>query len=45
MGIVVFDSLAQAIRAGYQVIDRTSDGFLVRTRPEAGWAIAIARGQ
>lgn len=40
-GLTVFKSLADAIRAGYQVYDRTSDGYLVRTRTNAGWAIAI----
>jgi hypothetical protein len=40
-GITVFKSLADALRAGYQVYDRTSDGYLVRTRTSAGWAIAL----
>jgi hypothetical protein len=40
-GIMVFKSLAEALRAGYQVYDRTSDGYLVRTRTAAGWAIAL----
>lgn len=40
-GIMIFKSLAEALRAGYQVYDRTSDGYLVRTRTAAGWAIAL----
>lgn len=40
-GIYVFTSLADALRAGYQVYDKTSDGYLVRTRTEKGWAIAL----
>ena len=40
-GVMVFKSLADALRAGYQVYDRTSDGYLVRTRTSAGWAIAL----
>lgn len=32
MGIMVFASVASAIRAGFQVYDRTKDGFLVRRR-------------
>ena len=40
-GLHVFKSLAEALRAGYQVYDRTKDGYLVRTRTSAGWAIAI----
>jgi hypothetical protein len=44
MGIVVFPSLAQAIAAGYQIYDRTSDGYLMRVRTASGWALALARG-
>jgi hypothetical protein len=40
-GIIVFKTLAEALRAGYEVYDRTRDGYLVRTRTSAGWAIAI----
>ncbi len=40
-GLVIFKSLSEAIKAGYQVYDRTNDGYLVRTRTTAGWAIAI----
>jgi hypothetical protein len=40
-GIVVFPVLAQALRAGYQVHERTSEGFTVRTRTPNGWALAV----
>jgi hypothetical protein len=40
-GVVIFKTLADALRAGYQVYDRTSDGYLVRTRTSAGWAMAM----
>ena len=40
-GIQVFKTLADALRAGYTVYDRTSDGYLVRTRTAAGWAMAL----
>jgi hypothetical protein len=40
-GLTVFKSLADALRAGFQIYDRTSDGYLVRTRTEQGWAMAI----
>jgi hypothetical protein len=40
-GIVTFKSLTEAIRAGFQVYDRTSEGYLVRTRTAAGWALAV----
>jgi hypothetical protein len=40
-GVVIFKTLADALRAGYQVYDRTSDGYLVRTKTSAGWAMAM----
>ncbi len=36
-----FPSLISALRAGYQVYDRTATGYLVRTRTPNGWAIAL----
>lgn len=41
MGLLVFLSLAEAIRAGYQVYDRTSTGYVVRMRTPDGWALAL----
>ena len=40
-GLTVFDSLAQAVSAGFTVYDRTPRGYLVRTRTAGGWAFAI----
>ena len=40
-GLMVFTSLADALRAGFQVYDRTSEGYLVRTRTTTGWAMAL----
>jgi hypothetical protein len=40
-GILTFRSLGQALRAGYHLYDRTSDGYLVRTRTSRGWALAL----
>ena len=42
-GIVVFKNLADALRNGFQVYDKTSDGYLVRTQTAAGWALALVR--
>ena len=42
-GIVVFPSLAAALRAGFEVYDRTAEGYLVRTRTSNGWALALVR--
>ena len=41
-GIQVFKTLADALRAGYSIYDRTRDGgYLVRIRTASGWAQAI----
>ncbi len=40
-GLLVFRSLADALRAGFQIYDRTHDGYLVRTRTASGWAMAV----
>ena len=42
-GIVVYDSLAAALRDGYHIYDRTADGYLIRIRTAAGWALALAK--
>ncbi len=40
-GLLVFKTLAEALRAGYAVYDKTKNGYLVRTRTSAGWALAL----
>jgi hypothetical protein len=40
-GFVVFSSISEAVRAGFEVCDRTSNGYRVRTRTSRGWALAI----
>jgi Ca2+-binding EF-hand superfamily protein len=42
-GIMVFSSVSEALRAGFQVYDRTRDGYLVRTRTARGWALAVVK--
>jgi hypothetical protein len=47
-GIIVFESLAQALRAGYQVYDNLIEnghriGYVVRTRTPGGWGMAHVR--
>jgi hypothetical protein len=39
--ITIFSSVSEALRAGFQVYDRTSYGYLVRTRTARGWALAV----
>lgn len=40
-GILRFKTLQEALRAGFQVYDRTRTEILVRQRTSAGWAVAI----
>lgn len=40
-GLTIFKSLNEALKLGYQVYDRTAEGYLVRIRTEAGWALAL----
>ena len=40
-GIVVFQSLTEAIRQGYHIADRTENGYVVRIQASAGWAMAV----
>jgi len=40
-GVIAFETLTEAIRAGYQVADRTENGYVVRIRTAAGWAMAV----
>lgn len=40
-GLLAFKSLEEAIRAGYHVYDKTSDGYLVRIKTAAGFALAL----
>jgi hypothetical protein len=42
-GLMIFNSLSEAIRNGFQVYAECPDGYLVRIRTERGWAMAIAR--
>jgi hypothetical protein len=40
-GILVFSSVNEALRAGFEVYDRTENGYLVRSRTVRGWALAV----
>jgi hypothetical protein len=40
-GMMVFQTLSQAISAGFSVYDRMPNGYLVRTRLAGGWALAL----
>ena len=44
-GIIVFESLAQAVRAGFELNEQTATGYLVRMRTPAGWALALVAPQ
>ncbi|HVA34537.1 MAG TPA: hypothetical protein VNG31_10340 [Candidatus Baltobacteraceae bacterium] len=40
-GITIFDTLAEAVRMGFTIYDRTPDGFIVQRRTERGYALAL----
>ena len=40
-GLVVFKSLSEAVRAGFQICGTTATGYLVRAQTPAGWALAL----
>ena len=43
-GVLIFSSLADAIRLGYQIYDKTKDGYLLRTKNSDGlWAMALCQ--
>ena len=42
-GVVRFDSLAEALRHGYQVYDRDSDGYRVRRLMNGLWEMALVK--
>lgn len=44
-GLLVFKSLADAVRAGFHVYDKTAQGYIVRTRTQAGWELAVVEHQ
>lgn len=40
-GMLVFRSIGEAHRAGYQVYDRTARGFIVRAKVNGLWQMAL----
>ena len=40
-GLLVFTRLKDALDAGFAVYDKTCDGYLVRKRTDAGFAMAV----
>jgi hypothetical protein len=40
-GVMVFRSLPEALRAGFEPYEFTPNGCFVRGRTAAGWALAI----
>ena len=39
--MVIFHSVDEALRAGYQIYDRSESGYLARTKTSRGWALAL----
>jgi hypothetical protein len=42
-GIIVFETLYQALREGYSVYDKTAEGFLMRIQTKNGWGMALVK--
>lgn len=40
-GMMMFPSLLDALKAGFEIYDRTASAYLVRAHTRAGWAIAF----
>lgn len=43
-GLLIIRSVADALAQGFEIFDRTSDGYLVRKKTDRGWALAIVHG-
>ena len=41
MGTVVFHSVGEALRQGFQIYDKTADGYIARIMTTRGWAMAL----
>ena len=39
--MLIFHTLADAMKAGFEIYERTASGYLVRTRTATGWALAL----
>lgn len=44
-GLMIFNKIEDALKAGFQIYDRTADGYLVRTKTDHGWAMAFVKIQ
>lgn len=42
-GLRIYDTLSAAVREGFTIYDRTTDGYIVRGRTERGWALAFVK--
>jgi hypothetical protein len=40
-GLMVFRTLSEALRAGYEIFDRTPWGYVVRINSDHGYALAL----
>ena len=40
-GIMVFDTLAEAVRLGFRIYDRMPEGYIVRRETQSGLALAL----
>ena len=40
-GMLVFRSVGEALKSGFVVYDRTANGYIVRTRADGRWKMAL----
>jgi hypothetical protein len=40
-GMLVFRSVGEALKAGFQIYDRTANGYIARARIDGYWQIAL----
>ena len=42
-GVMIFESMEAAERAGFEICDRYSEGYVVRVKTANGYAMALVR--
>jgi Ca2+-binding EF-hand superfamily protein len=40
-GMIVFRSVGEALKAGFQIYDRTQNGYIARARIDGYWRMAL----
>jgi hypothetical protein len=40
-GMLVFHTIGEALKAGFQIYDRTPNGYIARARVDGSWQMAL----